>query len=96
MGKRKQVEINWNKQQRKAFDKIKTILTSECHYYDEEKLLIVQCDASQRGLRAALLEEGKPIAYTSRVMTNTEANYGQIEKEHLVIVFAMEKFHGEN
>ena len=58
-----------------------------------KKRLIVQCDVSQRGLRATLLQEGKRIAYVSRAMTNTEANYGQIEKEHLVIVFAMEKFH---
>ena len=38
MLKRKQVEFKWDEPQRKAFDKIKTILTSECHlqYYDEE------------------------------------------------------------
>ena len=61
MLKRKQVEFKWVQPQHKAFDKMKTILTLECHlqYYDEEKLLIVQCDASQRGLRAALLQEGK-------------------------------------
>ena len=57
----KQVEFKWDEPHHKAFDKMKTILTSECHiqYYDKEKLLIVQCDASQRGLRAALLQEGK-------------------------------------
>ena len=38
MLKRKQVEFKWDEPQRKAFDKIKTILTSECHlqYYDAE------------------------------------------------------------
>ena len=61
MLKRKQVEFKWVEPQHKAFDKMKTILTSECHiqYYDEEKLLVVQCDAIQRGLRAALPQEGK-------------------------------------
>ena len=54
---------------------------------------MLKCDASQRGLEAALLQEGKPIAYASRAMTNTEANYAQIEKELSAIVFAMEKFH---
>ena len=74
---RKQVEFTWDEPQHKAFDKIKTILTSECHlqYYDEEKHLIVQCDASQRGLGAALLQERKPIAHARRALTNTEANY---------------------
>ena len=54
----KQVEFKWDEPHHKAFDKMKTILTSECHlqYYDEEKLLIVP---SQRGLRVALLQEGK-------------------------------------
>ena len=56
------------------------------------KLLIVQCDASQRGLGAALLQYGKPIAYASRAMTNIEANYAQIENL-LSIVIAMDKFH---
>ena len=73
----------WGEPQRKAFDKIKTILFSDRHlqYYDEKKPLTVQCDASQRGLGAALLQEGKPIAYASRALTKTETNYAQIEKE---------------
>jgi hypothetical protein len=87
----------WGEPQRKAFDKIKTILFSDRHlqYYDEKKPLTVQCDASQQaeGLGAALLQEGKPIAYASRALTKTETNYAQIEKELLAIVFAMEKFH---
>ena len=38
MLKRKQVEFKWDETQLKAFDKIKTILTSKCHlqYNDEE------------------------------------------------------------
>ncbi|XP_048759452.2 uncharacterized protein K02A2.6-like [Ostrea edulis] len=95
MPKRKHVEFIWGEPQQKAFDKIKTILSSERHlqYYDEKKPLRVQCDASQRGLGAALLQDEKPIAYASRVLTKTEANYAQIEKELLAIVFAMENFH---
>ena len=37
MLKRKQVEFKWDEPHSKTFDKIKIILTSECHYYDEEK-----------------------------------------------------------
>ena len=47
----------------------------------------MQCDASEKGLGASLLQDGKPLAYASRALTNTETNYAQIEKELLAIVF---------
>ena len=61
-------------------------------YYHVNKPIVIQCDASQSGLGAALLQEGRPVAYSSRVMTQTEQNYAQIEKELLAKVFACEKF----
>ena len=61
-------------------------------YYNLKEDVTIQCDASQRGLGAALLQGGQPVAYTSRALTDTEANYAQIEKELLAIVFACEKF----
>ena len=51
------------------------------------------CVTCQKGLGAALMQHGKPIAYTSRAMTQTEKRYAQLEKEMLVIVFALERFH---
>ena len=61
-------------------------------YYDPKIELEIQCDASKKGLGAALLQNGKPIAYASRTLTDTEQRYAQIEKEMLVIVFSLEKF----
>ena len=57
-----------------------------------KKPVVIQCDASQSGLGAALLQEERPVAFSFCVMTQTEQNYAQIEKELLAIVYACEKF----
>lgn len=62
-------------------------------FYDVTKAVYIQSDASQTGLGACLLQDGHPIAYASRTMTQSECNYAQIEKEMLAICFAVDKFH---
>ena len=62
-------------------------------YYDPAKPVKVQVDASQTGLGAVIMQNGKPIAYASKVLTTTQQTYAQIEKENLAIVFGCEKFH---
>ncbi len=50
----------------------------------------MRCIAVRVG--AALLQEGQPVAFTSRALTSTETNYAQIEKELLAIVHACDRF----
>ena len=60
-------------------------------YYDPPSPLAIQCDASQKGLGAALLQNQKLVAYASCALTDTQTRYAQIE-EILAIVYALEKF----
>lgn len=52
----------------------------------------LQCDASEKGLGAILLQNGQPVAFASRTLSETEQRYAQIEKECLAIVFGCTKF----
>lgn len=91
----KGVEWEWSLEQEEAFKKVKDLIMSApvLQYFDPNLDLVIQCDASQKGLGAALLQNGKPIAYASRALTDVETRYAQIEKEALAIVFALSKFH---
>ena len=54
---------------------------------------MIQCDASEKGLCAALLQDVKPVDFASRAFADTETRYAQIEKEQLLaIVFSVEQF----
>ena len=62
-------------------------------YFDPEKETRIQVDASKNGLGATLMQDGKPVAFPSKSLTETQKAYAQIEKELLAILFGCEKFH---
>ena len=88
------VEFKWGKQQEEAFRQIEETLTAApvLEYYDVMRPVTITCDASKSGLGAVLLQEGKPVAYASRALTDAETRYAQIEKELLAVVFGFERF----
>ena len=53
----------------------------------------VHVDASLHGLGAALVQDGKPVAYASKALTPTEQCYTNIKRELLAIVFGVGCFH---
>ena len=86
----------WDEMANASFQKIKDLIaksaTKPLRYYDRRKPVTVQVDASQRGLGACLLQDGQPIAYASKSLTDTETRYANIERELLAIVFACQRF----
>ena len=75
----------WESEQQTAFEKIKTTLTTlpVLTYFNKDKDHIIQTNASKTGPGAVLLQEGQPVVYASRALTDTEQRYSNIES-HLV------------
>ena len=90
----KDIDFSWGTAQERAFKAVKLAVTKTpvLRYYSLDEEVTVQCDASKDGLGAALLQNGQPVAYASRSLTDCESRYAQIEKECLAIVFACERF----
>ena len=90
----KNAEWIWSDSQEKAWNDIKAAITQApvLRYYSLNDEVTLQCDASDTGLGAALLQLQQPVSFSLRALTQTETRYAQIEKELLAIVFACEKF----
>ena len=84
----------WSEQHDKAFQDVKNLVAKApiLKYYNVDEEVTLQCDASERGLGATLLQNGQPVAFASRTLSSTERNYAQIEKECLAIAFGCHKF----
>lgn len=92
---KKEVIFHWDRPQEESFKRLKELFTTApvLTFYDVSKDVQIQCDASSYALGGVLLQDGQPVAYTSRAMTPTEMRYAQIEKEMLAILHSCKKFH---
>uniref|UniRef100_A0A8C2F8L8 Reverse transcriptase/retrotransposon-derived protein RNase H-like domain-containing protein n=1 Tax=Cyprinus carpio TaxID=7962 RepID=A0A8C2F8L8_CYPCA len=88
-------EFLWDKNHDKAFTQTKKLITDHpvLAYFDPQKELRLQVDASKCGLGAVMLQDEKPIAYASKSLNSTEVNYAQIEKELYAVLFGCKRFH---
>ena len=90
----KDTEWTWGPAQQNALETLKKAVSSTpvLRYYNLQEEVTLQCDASQSGLGAAMLQNGQPVAYASRALAPAESRYAQIKKELLAIVFACQHF----
>jgi len=78
----KEAKFIWSQQHEKEFQEVREHVVKHpvLKYYDLQEEVTVQCDASEYGLGAALLQNGQPVAYASRSLSQTWRQYAQNEK----------------
>lgn len=83
------MEWKWDQYHEDAFDKIKKVCAPLLSFPITTS---IQCDSSQHGLGAVLLQDNIPIDYTNKTLKTHESRLTQIEKIYLLaFVFTMEK-----
>lgn len=96
------ISFNWTEHCQKAFDHIKTVVTSApvLRHYNPTKKAIVEVDSSDYvhgGVMSQYDDEDvlHPVAFFSRKLTPAECNYEIYDKELLAIVSAFEHWRPE-
>ena len=94
------VNWKWTTECENAFQQLKEHLVSTAVlvHYDTQLPVKLACDASAYGMGAVISHvmpdsSERPIAYGSRILSTSEQNYSQLEKEALAIIFGIKKFH---
>ena len=97
---KKKVLWEWKEEQQTAFERLKKLLSSEnvLVHYNEKLPIGISCDASKVGIGAVLFHRypdgsERPISNVSKVLTDSQRNYSQIQKEALAIIFGLKKFY---
>ncbi|RVW62068.1 Retrovirus-related Pol polyprotein from transposon 17.6 [Vitis vinifera] len=95
----KDAKFVWDERCQKSFDQLKQFLTTApiVRAPNWQLPFEVMCDANDFAIGAVLgqREDGKPyvIYYASKTLNEAQRNYTTIEKELLVVMFALDKFH---
>ena len=92
---KKNSDFEWTASHQKAFQKVKDLICEEVtlSYFNPNKEVTLQVDASGKGLGATLLQDGKPVAFCSKALTDCVERYANIEREMLSVVYGCERFH---
>ena len=92
---KEKVPFNWGLEHQESFEQFKEeiVRSPVLAYYNPRKKMVLQTDASTKGLGACLLQDKKPIYFTSKALTDTQRGYVVIGIESLAVAWAVEKFH---
>ena len=92
---RQDMEFELNESVRVAFSRTKEEISRNITlpYFNPGRPTTLQTDASKKGLGAVILQNSRPVFFVSQALTGAEKNYQNLERECLVMIWGMEKFH---
>ena len=87
----KDVKFVWSLAYEEALQSLKKFLTSApvLAQPDIDRPFVVYCDGSRTGLGCVLMQDGRVIAYASRLLKKHEMNYPTHDLELVAVVHAL-------
>ena len=91
----KKDQFKWTIEAEVAFQKLKEVMTSPSVLTlpDYSKEFVIETDACNIGIAAVLMQKGHLIAYISKALSLRHQGLSVYEKELLIIVQAVTKWH---
>ena len=86
--------FSWGEGAQATFEKLKEVMSS-CLVLalpDFTQSFVLECDTSEEGIGAVLMQNHHPIAFESRKLKEYEHLYSIYDKEMLAIMHALAKF----
>ena len=89
------VPWTWDTDQQTSFETLKKVIYEDSclKYFDRRAAMELEVDASHKGLGAALVQNGKPVAFGSKTLTECQSRYSNIEREVLAVVYGIQRYH---
>lgn len=90
-------EWKWGKEENDAYEEMKQALNDAAvlEFPEEGCPLVLRCDASKRGIGAALYKvkdkKNIPLAFICKTLTTSETHYSNTEREGLAVAWAVTK-----
>ena len=84
----KKEAFQWSNKAGDAFSKLKHAMTTTLvlALLDFTKTFVIENDASSVGIGAVLMQEGQPLAFTSKVLSPLHLSMSVHDKEMLVVI----------